>query len=903
MPLDEYKRKRHFAKTPEPGAKVAPKKRGKSAKLSFVVQKHAASRLHYDFRLEHEGVLLSWAVPKGPSLDPGQKRLAVRVEDHPLAYAGFEGVIPEGEYGGGSVIVWDRGTWEPEGEPAEMLDAGRLRFALAGEKLRGTWNLVRTRDEKTWLLMKSKDAEAVPLAKGDVLSERAESVLSGRTVEEVGESPERVWKGGKSHKASSPKAAKKTATGKAVKRKPIAKKGQKRKSSSAKATKPKSRKPRSVERRVRSVRIADAKPAPLPATISPQLATLAERVPAGAGWVHEVKYDGYRLLCRVEAGKAKVFTRNGHDWTHKFPEIAEAAADLPVESAWIDGEAVVAGEDGRPAGFSALQKALSEKDTRHVVFCAFDLPYLDGFDLRPAALADRKAALARLLKAAPKRLRYVEHFEGDGEAFYRECVAAGLEGIICKRSDAPYRGERSPSWLKVKGVETGEFVVGGFTEPKGSRAGVGALLLGEHDAGGLRYVGRVGTGFDARLLTALRGRLERLEQKACPFSSKPANARSGVRWVRPEIVVQVASTERTADGILRHARFEGFREDKAADEVTSAPGRGRAMPSKTTTKRSRTSRPPASKKGRVESLSKEAAGQIASVKVTHPDRVLFPAAGLTKADLVAYYASVADWVLPHVAGRPLSLVRCPEGAAGGCFFQRHAGPAVPKQVERLPIDGEEKDHLVVRDLAGLAALVQMGVLELHVWGAKADKPDRPDRLTFDLDPGEGVPFAEVSETALLVRDRLAALGLESWVKTTGGKGLHVVAPLDRRHEWDEVKDFAKRFAARLAADLPKRFLAKSNKAARRGRIYVDYLRNDRTATAVAAYSTRARDDAPVSTPLAWEELGGGLDPKSLTIATVPDRLASLDADPWEEMTSTRQSLTAAARRDVSRAGG
>jgi bifunctional non-homologous end joining protein LigD len=413
------------------------------------------------------------------------------------------------------------------------------------------------------------------------------------------------------------------------------------------------------------------------------------------------------------------------------------------------------------------------------------------------------------------------------------------------------------------------------------------------------------------MLTALRGRLERLERKTHPFSTKPNDARSGVHWVRPEIVVQVASAERTADGILRHARFEGLREDKSSSEVTTERSAARkttmskkkASPKKSRGASKRKSTSATKKSDATEPLSKEAVAQIASVKVTNPDRILFPLGGFTKADLIAYYAAVAEWILPHVADRPLSLVRCPEGVAGECFFQRHAGPATPAGVERVTIRGEEKEHLVIRDLAGLASLVQMGVLEIHVWGAKADKPDRPDRMVFDLDPGENVAFAEVIETAQLVRDRLQALGLESWVKTTGGKGLHVVVPLDRRHEWKDVKDFAKRFASRLSADFPKRYLAKASKAARRGRIYVDYLRNDRTATAVAAYSTRARDNAPVSTPLAWEEWSGNLAPSSFTIQSVPERLASLEADPWEDMASTRQSITAAARRELSQASG
>lgn len=885
MPLEEYRRKRHFAKTPEPEgttpARPAAKTKGarKQKALSFVIQKHAASRLHYDFRLEHGGVLLSWAVPKGPSLDPSDKRLAVHVEDHPLAYAGFEGVIPQGEYGGGSVIVWDRGTWEPEGDVAAMLKAGRLRFRLDGEKLSGAWNLVRTGGrmggEKNWLLIKSKDEAVRPRSEFDLLEERPESVLSGRTVEAVGESPGHVWKGGKAVKA-------KAADKKASTKKPNAPK------------RAKSAKPRSVGRRLRPAEIHGAITAPMPDIVEPQLARDVPAAPEGEGWVHEIKFDGYRLLCRLNNERAKIITRGGHDWTGRFPEVAAAVEDLPAREAWLDGEAVAPGPDGI-GSFSALQDALSRKETAGLIYFAFDLLYLDGRDLRPAPLIERKAALRDLLKGArSSRVQYVDHIEASGSAVRDAACEQSLEGIICKRAQDPYRPGRTGSWLKAKCAQGGEFVVGGFTGPKGSRRGFGSLLLGEFDADGhLVYAGRVGTGFDEQLLVDLRQRLDRLTVKGCPFSDPPAEAKHGrPTWVRPQLVVETAYAERTADGLLRQARFRGLREDKLASEVRIDMGATKATSSKTKPQ-SKSRRKLASRAATTAPLSDDALAQLASVRLTSPEKVLDPKSGLTKLELAGYYAAVADWILPHVAGRPLSLVRCPDGTGAQCFFQKHADRGTSDAIKRLPIEGEEKDHLVIRDLAGLAALVQMGVLEIHVWGSRDDRPDRADRLIFDLDPGEGVRWADVIDAALLVRDRLAALGLTTFPKTTGGKGLHVVAPMDRRHTWDEVKAFAKRFAERLAGEAPHRFLSKSSKAARKGKIYVDYLRNATGATAIAPYSPRARDGAPVAVPVFWEEITPKLKPAAFDVRSVPERLASLDSDPWADIDDVRQSLTKA----------
>ncbi|MBA3313932.1 MAG: DNA ligase D [Planctomycetaceae bacterium] len=825
-------------------------------------------RIHYDFRLEHDGVLLSWAVPKGPSLDPSQKRLAVQVEDHPLAYAGFEGVIPAGEYGGGSVIVWDQGTYEPEGEISKMLAKGHLKFRLDGTKLKGNWNLVRTggrsADGKNWLLIKIKDDAVVPLSKGDVLAERPASVLSGRTVEEIAAAPDRVWKGGK-----------------AVPTKPTA--AQQRKNS----------KPQRSKWATRLRKITGAASSKLPATIPPQLATLADRAPEGDEWLHEIKYDGYRLLAKVDDRDVTLFTRGGHDWTGRFREIAAAIASLPCRSAWIDGEAASPGLTG-VTSFSEMQAALSIGSTGQLVFFAFDLLFLDGFDLRRTPLAERKVLLASLLQEAPSRVQYVEHVSGDGPSFTDAACQAGLEGIISKRADAPHRGGRTKTWLKAKCRRSYEFLVGGFTGGAGSRTGFGSLLLGKPtDGGQVIYAGRVGTGFDERTLIDLRQRLDPLVRKTSPFTKKPPDAGKDVRWTEPSLMVEVAFADRTADGLLRHATYRGLRDDKspATAEIPANESR-QSRPAKAKNQRRQTAA------AKTEALTAEHLAGLAGVRMTNPERVLYPDVGLTKLDLAKYVASIAEWILPEVADRPLSLLRCPKGTGGECFFQKHADRATPESVERLEVEGDGKPHLVVRDLAGLVSLVQMGVLEIHPWGSRADRPERPDRLIIDLDPGDGVAWSEIVAAASLVRARLDAAGLVSFVKTTGGKGLHVVVPLDRRHEWDEVKSFARRFAERLGGEYPRQFVATSAKAARKGRIYVDYLRNGRGATAVAAYAPRARPGATVATPLAWAELTPQLRPEQFTVLTVRNRLAALKEDPWAELHEARQSLTAKARKSV-----
>ena len=801
MPLDEYHRKRDFRRTPEPAGSVATAPGG-----SFVVQRHAARRLHYDFRLEMDGVLKSWAVPRGPSLDPAEKRLAVHVEDHPLDYASFEGAIPAGEYGAGDVLLWDRGEWTPVGDAAEGYRRGKLKFQLAGEKLRGGWTLARmggraSEGGKNWLLLKERDAEARPATDGDILAERPESVAV-------------------------------------------------------------------VARE------------PLPDRISPQLAIVAEEAPGGDVWLHEIKYDGYRALCRLDDGRAQLFTRSGQDWSDKFAPVTRACAALPARAAWLDGEVVVLDADGRTS-FEGLQAALgSPAAAANLRYVLFDLLHLDGVDLRGLPLEQRKQRLAALLRRAPDdTLRYGDHVVGRGEAFLEQARDHGLEGILSKRRDAPHRDGRHPDWRKIRCHERGEFVVGGFTDPAGSRAGFGALLLGVHDESGpITYVGRVGTGFSDARLGDLHRRLKALERPTSPFAPFP-DMPPTPHWVRPELVAEVTFTNWTRDGRLRHPVFVGLREDKPATEVVRE--RPRAVPAP---RRS------------------EETIELEGVRLTHPDRVLWPEVGVTKLELARYYSEIADWILPHVAGRPLAVVRGPRGHAGTTFFQKHlaAGMPVPIRSIRLEDEEGEKDHLVIDSVAGLVALVQLDVLEIHAWGARADRVERPDRLVLDLDPDESLPWHLVVAAARAVRLRLEHLELESFVKTTGGKGLHVVVPLARRHDWAEMKGFARGIAADLARRLPDAFTVNSARAARSGKIYLDYLRNGQGATAVASYSVRGRPGAPVSVPLSWTELGGS--PLDFTVRTVPERLAGLRTDPWRGLTTSRQSITSAMRRSLRLSG-
>jgi len=720
MGLQTYKRKRDFSRTPEPRGKSLRKTAGRI----YCIQKHAATRLHYDFRLEWGGVLLSWAVPKGPSLDPKDKRLAVHVEDHPVEYASFEGIIPKGEYGGGSVLLWDRGTWSEEGDVAAGLARGRLKFRLHGEKLRGAWMLVRMGraseedGKENWLLVKEKDEEADARGKRDIVAERPESVASGRLMEEIGGGSERRWKSNRPARGS---AARPRATS-APKRSPSA-------APSASG-------------------IKGARKAALPERVHPQLATLVSEVPEGEEWLHELKYDGYRALCRVEEGGARFFTREGNDWTARFGDLAREAAELPVRRALLDGEVVVLQPDGTTS-FQALQNVLSRENAGALVFYAFDLLYLDGYDLRGAVLGERKRLLEQLLPGNSGAVRYSDHVVGNGSALYSRACEHKLEGIVSKRADRPYRSGRGRDWLKIKCLASQEFVIGGFTDPAGARKGLGSLLLGAYDEGGaLRYAGRVGTGFTDEMLRDLRARLEALEVEKPPFVNPPRGADArGAHWVEPRLVAAVEFTEWTRDGVLRHPTFRGLREDKRARAVV----------------RERPADEP-------QSASREGSS-VAGVALTHPDRVLYPDAGITKLDLARYYESVAERILPYVRERPLTLVRCPDGHHKECFFQKHATESVPRAVGRLRLrEGKGMaTYLQVDSAEGLVSLVQIGVLELHPWGSHAGRIEQPDRMIFDLDPGPGVEWPSIVDGARRLRELLADLGLEAFAKTTGGK--------------------------------------------------------------------------------------------------------------------------------------
>jgi bifunctional non-homologous end joining protein LigD len=816
--LREYNAKRDFERTPEPPGQASGTESGKS----FVVQKHAASRLHYDFRLELDGVLLSWAVPKGPSLDPKARRLAVRTEDHPVEYGTFEGIIPKGEYGGGTVLLWDRGTWEPEGDPHEALTKGHLRFRLEGEKLSGAWHLVRTKGtDASWLLFKSKDDRARAGDDDALVKNEPRSVASGRTLEEIADDPDRVWHSGKGG-ASVPDASS----------------------------------------------IPGAKRRPLPRAISPELATLESAAPDGEEWLHELKYDGYRILARLDHKNVALLTRKQNDWTARMPQIARALSELPIEQAWLDGEVIVPGARGA-GDFGALQNALGPGKDGPVRYVIFDLLYLDGYDLRGLPLLTRKEILRDLTKrlgATEGRLRYSDHVVGAGPQFFASACQLGLEGIISKRLDRPYVDRRARDWLKVKCGMREEAVIVGFSEPSGSRAGLGALLLAQNEGGELRYVGKVGTGFDTETLKTLRARLDEIEVDRAPLRGAP-RAR-GLHWVKPELVAEISFQERTKDGKLRIPVFVGLREDKEPRAV----------------------RP--ERAGKVE---------IAGVVISNPDRVLWPETGVTKRELAEYYERVCERMLPHLSHRPLTLVRCPNGIGSQCFYQQHAFAGMPESIEDIEVtetDGVEH-HMAVHDLAGLAALVQFGALEIHVWGARADQIERPDMLVIDLDPAEDVPWPRVVESAFEVRERLDDLGLTSFVKTTGGKGLHLVVPIQRRTDYDEVKEFTHALARDLTARAPDRFIATMTKSKRGGKIFVDYLRNGRGATAICPYSARRRPGAPVATPISWRELTDELSPSELNVRTVPERLRS--RDPWSGFFALRQSITKAARSKLERA--
>ncbi|HZZ30710.1 MAG TPA: DNA ligase D [Phenylobacterium sp.] len=864
--LARYRSMRDFSKTAEPSGEDAVKP---SERRRFVIQKHDATRLHYDFRLELDGTFKSWAVTRGPSMDPHDRRLAVEVEDHPLDYGDFEGTIPEGQYGGGTVMLWDRGYWAPEPgtDPHKGLKSGDLKIVLEGERLKGGFVLVRMKRRPkdrhdNWLLIKHHDGWALE-GHGDALVEgETNSVASGRTMDQIakgkGKGPtrfmtgraraaaKRVWqsKGGQAETA----AQLRTATPPTLKASPR------------------------------------LKAAALPGFVAPQLAKSVDRPPQGEGWGHEIKFDGYRLQLRVEGGHATLKTRAGLDWTNRFKAIAMDAQGLP--DGLIDGEACALDDHGAP-DFAALQAALSDGKTGDLIFFAFDLLFADGADLRNLPLSERKSRLRALLESQPKtakRIRYVDHFEIAGDAVLQSACRMSLEGIVSKRLDAPYRSGRGESWLKSKCRAGHEVVIGGWTGEAGQ---LRSLLVGVHRGDKLIYVGRVGTGFGRDKVARVLPRLARLEAKVSPFSGVGApRQEANVHWVTPDLVAEIEFAGFTGSGMVRQGAFKALREDKPAQEVVAdkpAPAGKAALAQ------------PAPK-AKAALARKPGPSIVMGVTLSNPDKALWPDGGdgapVTKRDLALYLEAVGPWMMPHIKGRPCSIVRTPDGIEGDQrFFQRHVGKGSSALISEVKVFGDHKPYLEIDRIEALAALAQAGATEFHPWNCQPFQPEVPGRLVFDLDPDEAIPFERVIEGALEVKARLEALGLAAFCKTTGGKGLHVVTPLkdDKdRLDWPTAKTFAQDVCLAIAADQPGRYVVNMAKAKRVGRIFLDYLRNDRLSTAVAPLSPRARPGATVSFPLTWRQVKPGLDPKAFTVRTAPALLRKTKA--WADYGDAEQPL-------------
>jgi bifunctional non-homologous end joining protein LigD len=824
--LERYRTKRNFEKTPEPTGEVGPV----GDALAFVIQKHAATRLHYDLRLELDGVMLSWAVPKGPSYDPKDKRMAIQTEDHPISYNTFEGTIPAKQYGAGSVIVWDHGTWRPIGDPRAGLAAGKLLFTLHGQKMAGTWELVRIAKpgdrQIAWILFKKHDAFERPRAEYDVVSALPDSVIA---------------------KPLSPHVQ-------------PASKGSPRPSSNGLGTAIKTE---------------------LPTKLGPQLATLSTGVPATGDWTFEIKFDGYRLMTRMDKGEPHLITRGGHDWSSKMPHLREELRSFGLQASWLDGEIVVLGPKGTP-DFNALQNAIDKSSAAEIVYFLFDLPFFEGQDLRALALRQRRQLLKEFLESKhTDQVRFSAEFQGDPASILESARKLNLEGIIAKRGDAPYVSARTETWLKLKSRRRQEFIIAGFTDRENTAraAEIGSLLLGVYDdSGQLISVGSVGTGWNSATAAKLKQQLSKLEVDVPAFSGAFAptkgrwskRAAGAERWVKPQLVAEVAFGEWTPDGQIRHATFMGLRVDKTANEVKreDATAPLGVVPLRTTG---------------------------AATKVSNPERIIDPSTGLTKLDLVRYYESIATWLVPHLKGRPCSLVRGPTGIAGELFFQKHGDKLRILGVKELSrsIWPDHDPLLEVSSARAIAGAAQMNVIEFHTWNASVKNINKPDRVVFDLDPGDGVSWKHVQEAAAIMHAFLTDLSLQSWLKTSGGKGLHIVVPLAPRHDWATVKGFSQALVQHLAKVIPARFVAKSGSTNRVGKIFVDYLRNSHGATTASAYSARARPGLGVSMPLPWEMLEAVKSGSQWTIATAREYLSFHPDDPWADYWGSKQSLTSA----------
>lgn len=895
--LQKYWKKRDFSITSEPRGEVE----AAGTHLRFYIQKHHARRLHYDFRLELDGTLKSWAVPKGPSLDPADKRLAVEVEDHPLAYGTFEGEIPSGQYGAGQVLLWDKGTWEPIGDAAEGYKNGSLKFLLHGHKLQGKWALVRMKGRQTdkddkdaktnWLLIKEHDQESRTGAKAQITENAAESVSALPDMHAL------------------PPTAHTDQPARRIAAKPV------------------------TSQHARQ---------PVPHTFKPQLATLASHAPEGEQWLAELKYDGYRALTRIEKGQVSMLTRNGHDWSAKWPGLVKALADLPVDTAWLDGEVVAIAPDGN-ISFQLLQNAMRLDKEAPLVYFIFDLMYLDGYDLTSLPLIDRKELLQRLLatkdeakkdkakqqkanpdktskenddtekgdKEAQSPLHFSDHVEGHAGEVFRQACLLGQEGVVVKNAQAPYVQQRSAEWLKVKCGMRQEFVVAGYTDPAGSREHFGALLLGTYDhhsedgkeKGQLRYAGRVGTGFNSESLKMIAGHFRKLHTAKTAFVNPPKGREAiGVHWLKPVLVAEVKFAQWTSEGLVRHASFVGLRADKPAKEITHETAlvpeeTGKQTRLETGQKKSTRNKQAAAEKSasHTADLTLAASGsgsRIAGIKLSNPAKILYAEDGYTKHDIASYYANIEQWILPYLQDRPLSIVRCPNGYHQACFFQKHVRNDRDSHLQSIQLDpaGKEAEYFIANHLPAIIELVQLGVLELHSWGSRYPVTSLADRLVFDLDPAPGLAWEKVTEAANLLKGLLEEVDLQCFVKTTGGKGLHVEVPIKADYPWDVVKAFTRGIAQYLEDQIPERFTASISKKKREGRLFIDYLRNSSGATAIVPYSTRARAGAPVATPLAWDEVGAGIQANHFNITNIGERLAQLKSDPWQDYLKTRQKL-------------